>query len=161
MARKTTALEIRYPRPLLEKLGVKPGARVALVGLREEDLPESLRSRTDDLSLGRAKAASDLVLAGFESRDQIGRLAALRERIKPGGAIWAIWPKGRRELREDDFRAAGPGLGLVDVKVVSVSERLSGLKLVIPVALRPRPEKRRPRGARGRPATPKGAGQRR
>jgi len=143
MGAKANGSEIRYARPLLDKLGVKAGARVALVGLREEDLPESPRSRTDDLSLGRAKAGSDLVLAGFESRDEIGRLAALRERIKPDGAIWAIWPKGRRELREDDFRAAGPSLGLVDVKVVSVSERLSGLKLVIPVALRPKPGKKR------------------
>lgn len=149
MGPKASALEARYPRPLLDKLGVKPGARVALVGLREEDLPESPRSRTDDLSLGRAKAGSDLVLAGFESRDEIGRLAALRERIKPDGAIWAIWPKGRKELREDDFRVAGPGLGLVDVKVVAVSERLSGLKLVIPVAQRPKPEKM-PRAERKR-----------
>ncbi|MGE0456083.1 MAG: DUF3052 domain-containing protein [Vicinamibacteria bacterium] len=149
MAAKAKAIEIRYPRPLLDKLGVKAGARVALVGLREAELPESPRSRTDDLSLGRAKAGSDLVLAGFESRDEIGGLAALRGRIKPDGAIWAIWPKGRKELREDDFRAAGPGLGLVDVKVVSVSERLSGLKLVIPVAQRPKPEKR-PRAERKR-----------
>ncbi len=149
MAPKAKAIEIRYPRPLLDKLGVEAGARVALVGLREEDLPESPRSRTDDLSLGRAKAGSDLVLAGFESRDEIGRLAALRERIKPDGAIWAIWPKGRKALREDDFRAAGPGLGLVDVKVVAVSERLSGLKLVIPVAQRPKPEKK-PRAERKR-----------
>jgi hypothetical protein len=33
-------------------------------------------------------------------------------------------------------RAAGPGAGLVDVKVVSFSETLSALKMVIPVAQR-------------------------
>jgi hypothetical protein len=33
-------------------------------------------------------------------------------------------------------RAAGPAAGLVDVKVVSFSDSLSGLKMVIPVAQR-------------------------
>ena len=47
-----------------------------------------------------------------------------------------IWPKGQKAFREDDVRAAGPGARLVDVKVVSVSERLSGLKMMVPVALR-------------------------
>ena len=59
-----------------------------------------------------------------------------RAAIKPNGAIWVVWPKGRKELREDDVRAFGPGVGLVDVKVVSVSEILSGLKMVIPLAQR-------------------------
>jgi len=62
----------------------------------------------------------------------------LRAAIKPAGAIWVIWPKGRKAFREDDVRAAGPGAGLVDVKVVSVSDALSGLKMVIPLAQRPR-----------------------
>ena len=49
-----------------------------------------------------------------------------------------IWPKGRKEFREDDVRAAGPDAGLVDVKVVAFSETLSGLKMMIPVAQRPK-----------------------
>jgi hypothetical protein len=35
-------------------------------------------------------------------------------------------------------RAAGPAARLVDVKVVSVSDTLSGLKMMVPVALRKR-----------------------
>ena len=41
-----------------------------------------------------------------------------------------MWPKGRKEFREDDVRAAGPSVGLVDVKVVAFSETLSGLKMM-------------------------------
>jgi hypothetical protein len=52
-----------------------------------------------------------------------------------------LWPKGRKELREDDVRAAAKAQGLVDVKVMSFSATLSALKLVIPVALRPKPTK--------------------
>ena len=66
----------------------------------------------------------------------LARLRVLRETIKPGGGIWVVWPKGRKEFREDDVRAAGPSVGLVDVKVVAFSETLSGLKMMIPVKLR-------------------------
>ena len=38
--------------------------------------------------------------------------------------------------REDDIRHFSPTVGLVDVKVMSFSDELSGLKLVIPLALR-------------------------
>jgi hypothetical protein len=50
--------------------------------------------------------------------------------------VWAIYPKGRRELSEDTVRAAGRRAGLVDVKVVRFSETLGALKLVIPRARR-------------------------
>ena len=70
------------------------------------------------------------------AKSALARLRALREHIKPEGGIWVVWTKGRKEFREDDIRAAGPGAGLVDVKVVAFSETLSALKLVIPVKLR-------------------------
>jgi len=79
-----------------------------------------------------------VVLFGVRRVAQLSRLAALRAAIAPDGAIWVVWPKGRKELREDDVRAAAKRSGLVDVKVASVSDTLSGLKLVIPVAQRPR-----------------------
>ena len=60
----------------------------------------------------------------------------------PAGAIWVVWPKGRKELREDDVRNAAKAQGLVDIKVMSFSETLSALKLVIPVAERPKVAKK-------------------
>jgi len=45
---------------------------------------------------------------------------------------------GRKEFREDDIRAFGPQAGLVDVKVVAFSPALSALKMVIPLAQRPK-----------------------
>ena len=47
-----------------------------------------------------------------------------------------LWPKGQKHITEDMIRAAAIAHGLVDIKVVAFSERLSGLKLVIPVARR-------------------------
>ena len=128
----------RYPRPLLDKLGVKPGARIAVLGRFEPSFLEDLGGRTLDVSPSRARKSSDLVFVTMHAKPDLARLRTIREAIKPEGAIWVVWPKGRKEFREDDVRAAGPAAGLVDVKVVAFSETLSALKMVIPVALRPK-----------------------
>jgi hypothetical protein len=99
---------------------------------------KELEQRGAEVSVGRARKGSALVFAGMTQPADLARLPALREAIEPDGAVWVIWPKGRKAFREDDVRAAGPGARLVDVKVVSVSETLSGLKMVVPVALRGR-----------------------
>jgi hypothetical protein len=71
-----------------------------------------------------------------EDAAPLERLATLQRSIRRDGAIWALWPKGQRHITEDVVRGAALEHGLVDIKVVAFSERLSGLKLVIPVARR-------------------------
>jgi hypothetical protein len=129
-------LKIRYPRSLLDKLGVKPDARIAVLGRFEPSFLADLRSRTADVSFARPRKNSELIFVGMSDRKDLARLRSLRETMKPEGGIWVVWPKGRKEFREDDVRAAGPSMGLVDVKVVAFSDTLSALKMVIPVKLR-------------------------
>lgn len=130
------ALKIRYPRGLMDKLGVKPGSKVSVVGLEEPWFLRELEASGAEVTRGRARKGSDLVFAAMTAPADLARLPALREAIEPAGAVWVIWPKGQKAFREDDVRKAGPGARLVDVKVVSVSEKLSGLKMMVPVALR-------------------------
>jgi hypothetical protein len=132
------ALKLRYPKSRIDKLGVKPGQRVGVVGVDEAEFLKELQQRTDDVAFGKPKRDSDLVFVLMSERAQLAKLKTLRQSIKPEGAIWVVWPKGRKEFREDDVRAAGPDAGLVDVKVVAFSETLSGLKMMIPVAQRPK-----------------------
>jgi hypothetical protein len=126
------AEKIRNPPSLLDKLGVKPGLRVSVVGIEEKEFLDQVSARVDDLTRGRARAGSDLVFVAMTETADLPRLTKLREAIKPGGAIWVVWPKGRKEFREDDVRAYGPTAGLVDVKVARFSETLSALKMMIP-----------------------------
>lgn len=130
------ARAIRSPRSLVDKLGVKPGSIVAAIGLADEEVLSQVRERAGDVSLGRARRGSDVVLVQISSKAELTRLGRLRGSLKPNGAIWAVWVKGRKALTENDVRAAALSAGLVDVKVASVSDALSGLKLVIPVAAR-------------------------
>lgn len=126
---------VRYPRSRIDKLGVKPGARVTVLGVDDPAFLAELEERGADVS-GRTRAGSDMVFVAMTSKDDLPRLEALRRTIKPEGAVWVIWPKGRKEFREDDVRAFGPQAELVDVKVMAFSETLSALKMVIPRARR-------------------------
>jgi hypothetical protein len=127
------ALKIRYPRGRLDKLGIKPGMRVAVIGLADSGFREELAGRTDDVAVGKPKKDTDVVVVALSDKKDLPRLEALHKTIKRNGAIWVVWPKGRKEFREDDIRAFGPKAHLVDVKVMSFSDTLSGLKMVIPV----------------------------
>jgi len=124
--------DVRYPRSRIEKLGVKPGARVAVLGVEDAAFLEELKAQ-GAVASARVKGGLDLVFVGMTATRDLPRLEKLREAVRPAGAVWVIWPKGRREFREDDIRGFGPQAGLVDVKVMAFSDTLSALKMVIPL----------------------------
>jgi hypothetical protein len=124
-------------KPLIDKLGVTPGARVSLLGLGDETFAALLRSRTSDIS-GRVRGSSDLIFLAADDAAALERLEALRARIVPDGAIWVVSRKGRAAtLRDVDVIDAAKRAGLVDNKVVSFSETHTALRLVIPRSARP------------------------
>jgi hypothetical protein len=144
----------RYPRSRLEKLGVKDtfvvsvidveklGVKdtfvVSVIDVDDDSFHRELEGRAAAIATGRKpRAASDMIVYGVTAKPDLDRLTAFRGSIVPAGAIWVLWPKGRKELREDNVRNAAIAQGLVDIKVMSFSETLSALKLVIPVAQRP------------------------
>lgn len=123
---------IRNSKSRLDKLGLKPSHRYAAWGTFDEAFPSELQARAGEPSAGKL----DAIFVRLDSIDGLPKLLEARAKIVPNGMVWAIWPKGRKELREDDIRSFGLAHGLVDVKVASFSETLSALKLVIPVAMR-------------------------
>ena len=132
-------MERVYTTPRLDKLGVKPGMRVALVGLDDEAFEAELRDRTRDITRGEPLPDTDVVLYAADTLDDLDRLPALRERIAPNGAIWVVSRKGTAAtIRDVDVINAAKGAALVDNKVASFDESRTSLRLVIPVALRPR-----------------------
>ena len=132
-----TAPRVGYSkRSRLDKLGVKDGMSVAILDVNDAFIRDELAERTADVSEGRAKKDTHMILFGVENAKGLARLPALAKMIRRDGCIWAVWTKGRKEFREDDIRAFALAHDLVDVKVMAFSETLSGLKLVIPVAKR-------------------------
>lgn len=146
------AERILHPPSRLDKLGVKDGLKVAVLGLDDAEFLKELRARGAAVTSGRAGRGSDIVFLACRTRADLRRLPALARSITPEGAIWVLWPKGGKtdhDMREQDVRDVMDGPGLVDVKVVAFSETLSGLKLMIRRERRPAAATRRSGARRG------------
>jgi hypothetical protein len=126
-------------RPRIDKLGVKEGLRVAVIGVDDALLLSELRGRTDEIVIGMPRSRRDVIFYAAESLNALGELETLRTRIVHTGAIWVVSRKGKeRSINDTDVIAAGKRVGLVDNKVVSFSATHTALRLVIPLALRDR-----------------------
>ena len=122
------AQKILHPPSLLDKLGIKPGLRVRIVGA-----PELAEEITQAGATVVAKNP-DIILFRTDHKSGLDRLTGFS--TTPDGAIWIIYPKGIREITENDVIAAIRAAGLKDVKVASFSATHTALKAVIPVAQR-------------------------
>ncbi len=123
---------IRNPKSRLDKFGLKAGQRYQAIGVFDDDFASELEARAGE----PGETPLDVVFQRLDAVADLPKLLAAREAIAENGMIWAVWPKGRKEFREDDIRDFALANGLVDVKVARFSNELSALKLVIPVALR-------------------------
>jgi hypothetical protein len=130
------AEKIRTPPSRSHKLGVKPGARVALVGDFAFDA-----AFARELAKGGAVVTKtgpvDLLFYAPTKRADLERIPTLGKRLAPAGALWIVRPKGKdTAVTETDTRKAGLAAGLVDVKVAAFSATHTAEKFVIPVAKR-------------------------
>jgi hypothetical protein len=133
------ALKIRYPRSLVDKLGLKPGQKVAVLGV---DDPVFLREVTVRLGAAPAHkpaAGLDFIFLAADSAAELARLKSLKPHLQPAGAVWVVSRKGKAATIKDvDVMAAARAAGLVDNKVCSFSGTHTALRLVIPLAARPK-----------------------
>jgi hypothetical protein len=127
---------IQNPKSLVEKLGVKAGADVVTIGRRDADLVEELKKIGAQISTRKSGRDHDRVFVGVEQPGDLKLLEGLTDLIKSNGAVWIVFPKGRPDLKAENLIAAGKANGLVDIKVARVSDRLTGMKFVIPVKRR-------------------------
>ncbi|HWA93888.1 MAG TPA: hypothetical protein VG844_04745 [Terracidiphilus sp.] len=122
--------------PLLQKLGIKEGHRVAL-----RNAPDALPQELKDITQSRSKKDLDIVLlfaptyAAFSSG-----FAATAQSVHADGVIWVAWLKKssgiKTDLTEDMIRNFALKTPFVDVKVCAIDETWSGLKLVVRKELR-------------------------
>jgi hypothetical protein len=131
-------MERVYTTPLLDKLGIRPGMRVALVDIDDPDIRAQIAARTTDLTDGWPEPDSDVVLFGADTWEALAPLRELAALIRPNGAIWVVSRKGKaRTLRDVEVIEAAKVARLVDNKVCSFSATHTAIRLVIPVARRP------------------------
>ena len=137
MAKKPKREEFVSTRSRVEKLGVKKGSDVLLLGI-EGDVAFVRELRSAGAKVRTSGAArADMIFATFRHRDDLRRLAGLVGRLHADAVLWTLRPKGSKDLSEAEMMRAGQAAGLVDVKVVSFSDVLTAEKFVIPLARRP------------------------
>jgi len=122
-------------RSLVEKLGIAPGARIAIV-----NAPRGYRATLGKLPAGvrvavAARGSLPFIQFFTASRRALeARFAGLVRALAKDGALWVSWPKRASgvatDVTEDVVRAVALPRGLVDVKVCAVDDVWSGLKLV-------------------------------
>jgi hypothetical protein len=128
--------KILHPKSRLEKLGVKPGAKVSLLGGFDEEFLQELGERTRAARKGKVAADSEWIFLAADLQKDLAQVPKLAKSLKGAASLWIVYPKGRKDITENDVLAAGRKAGLKDVKVVGFSAAHTGLKFVIPVALR-------------------------
>ncbi len=130
--------------PLIKKLGIKPTSKVLLI-----NEPTSYRKWLTENSAEEFNAAKqfvtkketpDIIHLFVKTNNEFEReMQGLSKYLKTNTnvSIWVSWYKKAAkiptDLTEDVIRNYALAHGLVDIKVCSVSEEWSGLKLVVPL----------------------------
>ena len=113
------AAKIRNPPSRLDKLGVRSGTKVQLIGRHEDDFKRELTERGAVI----AKSKPDLAMLAVKTKDELVELAYLREQ-----PVWVVYPKGLQTITENDVIKAGRAAGFADIKVCSFSATHTALK---------------------------------
>jgi hypothetical protein len=116
-------------RPLLDKLGVRPGVRAAVLGEFPADFLAQLRGRAGEVAA--EPDGCDLVFLAAEDRARLGDVPGVVARLRRDAALWIVRPRGSPLITEREVLAAGLAAGVVDVKVVHFSDTHSAAKFVV------------------------------
>lgn len=121
--------------PLVQKLGIKPGQRIALLS-GPPGYRKTLGALPDQVNCAeQLDEKLDFIQLFVTTQAELKRrFKEAKGYLAMNGSLWISWPKKTSgmatDLSENLIREIGLGLGLVDVKVCAVDETWSGLKFV-------------------------------
>ena len=120
---------INNPKGRLDKIGVKPGMRTAVIGVADDSFTAELAER------GAVPVTElrdlELLFYAADSAAELARIGELVPTLSDTGALWVVSRKGKAATVKDvEVMAAAKSFGLVDNKVVGFSETLTALRFV-------------------------------
>ena len=130
--------KILHPKSRLEKLGVKSGAKVSLIGKFDTEFLREIRALAKSVTEGKSAPGSDQLFFAADAKEDLSALTKIAKSISGAAALWVVYPKGQKHIAENDVLSAGRKSGLKDIKVVGFSSTRTALKFVIPVRERPK-----------------------
>ena len=132
------AHKILNPKSRMEKLGVKEGAKIAVIGKLESEFETELEGISVDVAHGAIAKGAECIFLTAESQKELARATNIAKVMRGAVALWIVYPKGRKHISENDVLRVGRQAGLKDVKVVGFSATHTALKFVVPVEKRVR-----------------------
>ena len=126
------AHSILHPKSTAEKLGIKPGLRISAAHMPDDTAMSDARKAATALARDKPVRDSDMIFFGAATTSDLSGIKKLLSLLAVNGALWIVYPKGRRAITELQVLSAGRAAGLVDVKVVSYSSTHTALKFVRP-----------------------------
>jgi hypothetical protein len=127
--------KIVNPKSRMDKLGVKPGDGVSILGALPADFLAELRQVGAVVAPRLVKNLPWIFLAA-ETCKELAQVKQIGDSLRGVAALWVVYPKGQKSVTENDVRAAGLRAGLTDIKVTSFSRTHTALKFVIPKSQR-------------------------
>lgn len=125
--------KILHPKSRAEKLGVKAGLSIRLVGSFDADFSKELKLSKALVAKGGKNGTASVTFFAAEASQKLALVRKLAKQLKNDDALWVVYPKGKKGITESDVLNAGRKAGLKDVKVVGFSARYTALKFVIPI----------------------------
>jgi len=126
------AHSILHPKSTADKLGIKPGLTISAVHMAGDSTMNDARKAAAVFSDAKPLPESDMIFLGATTTSDLGGVKKLIPSLAANGALWIVYPKGRKEITELEVLHSGRAAGLVDVKVVSFSATQTALKFVRP-----------------------------
>lgn len=130
------AEKIKNPKALIEKLGIDATKKVCVVGKLDADLRADLDASGAKVAKTARGKDFDAIFLAASAKADLEKLASCREMLASDGGIWVVYPKGVLAITEREVLTAGRTLSLTDNKVAKVSDTLTAVRFVIPVAQR-------------------------
>ena len=111
----------------MDKIGVKGGMRVAVMGIKDPTLSAELAEKGAEPVT--ALANLDLLFYAADSAEALARVDALVPMLAETGALWIVSAKGKTAtVKGAEVIEAAKARGLIDNKVVAFSPTHSSLR---------------------------------
>lgn len=118
---------ILHPKSRIDKLGVKPDQRIAILGVDDADIAAELAER--GAVIVNERRDLDVLFYAADDGAALARIGDLVPALAARGAMWVVSRKGKAATVKDvEVMAAAKACGLVDNKVCAFSPTHTALR---------------------------------
>jgi hypothetical protein len=109
---------------------------VAVIGDVEQEFAKELKQNKAEIVAVGAAGGAEAVFLFVEGNGNLGNIAKAAKKVKGAAALWVVYPKGRKEVTEDDVLGAGEKSGIEGREGGGIFGNSHGAEVCVPVGKR-------------------------